>query len=191
MRLLPACILCILTGGAWAQSGPEVRTAQLLLKPGVESESIGLQIGRSSYGMRCTAPGCEPGDPAMRLWSRGMWSPRWGAELGLVDTGRLEFDGGLSRAQGVNFSLVRRFSIMDSLSAYGKLGTTYGQSATTAGLAQRQGAGSGFGLSYGAALNWDFSPTLSASLEWENHDFRFSTGDRGVRSTSLGLQWRY
>ena len=48
------------------------------------------------------------------------------------------------------------------------------------------------GLSYGAGVSYDFTPRLSATLEWDSNDFRFASGGRDpVRSTSLGLQYRY
>ena len=45
--------------------------------------------------------------------------------------------------------------------------------------------------SYGVGLTWDLSPRTSASLGWDTYDVRSATGDRDVRATSLGLQWRY
>ncbi len=45
--------------------------------------------------------------------------------------------------------------------------------------------------SYGVGLSWDFSPRASATVGWDTYDVRSAAGDREVRSTSLGLQWRY
>ena len=54
------------------------------------------------------------------------------------------------------------------------------------------GSEQGFGLSYGAGVSYDFTPRLSATLELDSNDFRFAGGGRDpVRSTSLGLQYRY
>lgn len=50
------------------------------------------------------------------------------------------------------------------------------------------GADGGSGLAYGAGLSWDFSPRASATVAWDSYDLRGSTV---VRTTSLGLQWRY
>ena len=48
------------------------------------------------------------------------------------------------------------------------------------------------GLSLGAGLTWDFTPNLSAVLEWDRYDFRFAgTGRDAVHATSVGLQYRY
>jgi hypothetical protein len=48
------------------------------------------------------------------------------------------------------------------------------------------------GLTYGVGLSWDFSRSASAVLGFDSYDFRGASGElRDVRSTSLGLQWRY
>jgi hypothetical protein len=38
-------------------------------------------------------------------------------------------------------------------------------------------------------VSWDFTPRLSATFEWGSYDLRAPGGP--VRSTSLGLQYRY
>jgi hypothetical protein len=50
-----------------------------------------------------------------------------------------------------------------------------------------------YGLSFGAGLSMSVTPRLSASFGFDSHDLRLGlTGPRDpVRSTSLGLQYRY
>jgi hypothetical protein len=54
-------------------------------------------------------------------------------------------------------------------------------------------AESGYGMSFGAGVSMDVTPRLSASFGFDNRDLRLgNTGARDpVRSTSLGLQYRY
>jgi OmpA-OmpF porin, OOP family len=81
-------------------------------------------------------------------------------------------------------SFVGRASVGDTnVNLFGKVGST--SSARTYAL----GADSGFGLSYGAGVSWDFSPRASATVTWDAYDLRGISGP--VRSTSLGLQLRY
>ena len=99
-----------------------------------------------------------------------------------------------TRAQGLNLSLVGKAQVARSLRVFGKVGSTYGRSETAALAASSIATGSeqGFGLSYGAGVSYDFTPRLSATLELDSNDFRFAGGGRDpVRSTSLGLQYRY
>ena len=80
-----------------------------------------------------------------------------------------------------------------AVGVFGKVGTTYGRNDTSimgSGLAP--GAEQSLGRSYGAGVSYAFTPRLSATLEWDSYDFRFTASGRDpVRSTSLGLQYRY
>ena len=69
-----------------------------------------------------------------------------------------------------------------SFGLFGRVGS--GSAARTYAL----GTDTGFGLSYGAGLSWDFSPRASATLGWDSYDLR---PGGAVRSTSLGLRLRY
>lgn len=175
------------TGGTSASANPPT---------GLLSHSyLGLSLGRSSYNLSCptTSLTCEDTDTAVRVYGGAMMGNHWGVEIGYLDLGRIAREGGQTKAQGLNLSLVGKAPLVSSLGGFGRLGATYGRtetSATSAAIAA--GTEKGFGLSYGAGLSYDFTPRLSATLEWDSNDLRFSGGTREpVRSTSLGLQYRY
>jgi OmpA-OmpF porin, OOP family len=157
---------------------------------------LGLSVGRSRYGVACggTAFVCDNTDQSVKLTAGAMGGNYWGVELGYLDLGRIARAGGRTRAQGLNLSLVGKAPVWQSLSVFGKVGATYGRTETSSSLGSAIAAGSerGLGLSYGAGLSYEFTPKLAATLEWESNDFRFAGGARDpVRSTSLGLQYRY
>jgi OmpA-OmpF porin, OOP family len=158
---------------------------------------LGLSVGGSHYGVACggTALVCDDTGTAWRASAGLMANNYWGVELGYIDLGKMARAGGQTKAQGLNLSLVGRAPVWQSFSVFGKLGATYGRTETsTAGPATGVTAGTerGMGLSYGVGIGYDFTPRLSATLEWDSNDFRFAgTGRDQVRSTSLGLQYRY
>lgn len=156
---------------------------------------LGLSLGRSNYQLSCptTSLVCDENDTAFRLYGGTMLGNHWGVEIGYLDLGRIAREGGKTRAQGLNLSLVGKAPLVSSLGVFGRLGTTYGRTeTTTSSTAIAAGTEKGFGLSYAAGLSYDFTPRLSATLEWDSNDFRFAGGGRDpVRSTSLGLQYRY
>jgi OmpA-OmpF porin, OOP family len=164
--------------------------------PGTERSYLGLNVGRSNR-LPCASITllCDDTDRSMRLYAGKMVGNFWGVELGYLDTRRIARAGGLPGAQGLNLSLVGKAPLSRKLGVYGKFGTTLGRSDTSAlggsGVAA-PGFDRGFGLSYGAGVSLAFTPRLSATLEFESNDFRFagSAGDP-VRSTSLGLRYRY
>lgn len=155
--------------------------------------SLGLHLGRSQTGFPCgsTALICDAADQSTQLQASAMVGRFWGVEMGYVESSRLA--AGEGRAQGLNLSLVGKAPLGQSLGVFGKLGTTYGRSDTSIlGAGPAPGSGPAFGLSYGAGLRFAFTPRLSATLEWDSNDFRFpGSGREPVRSTSLGLQYRY
>ena len=157
---------------------------------------LGLSLGASKYHAPCPSItlACDTADNAARLYGGAMVGNYWGVEVGYLDLGRIAREGGKTRAQGLNLSLVGKAPLARSVGVFGRLGTTYGRTETSTSGSSPVAAGSerGFGLSYGAGLSYDFSPRLSATLEWDTNDFRFPGGGRDpVRSTSLGLQYRY
>jgi hypothetical protein len=91
---------------------------------------------------------------------------------------------------GLNTSLVGRAQL-SSFSAFGKLGTITNTRPDTSqmGMAAMPLNEPTSGLTWGGGVSWDFTPRLSATFEWISYDLRMPAGP--VRSTSLGLQYRY
>lgn len=163
--------------------------------PGKVRASVGLSLGRSRYSAPCgaTSFSCDSTDNSVRMYAGTMPGDFWGVELGYIDMGRLSRGIGSTSAQGLNLSMVGKAPVWQSLSLFGKLGATYGRTESAAlGSSGAGGTGRGFGLSYGAGVSYDFTPRLSATVAWDSHDFHFAGSGRDpVRSTSLGLQYRY
>lgn len=175
---------------SWSQQVEQAPSAwQAGWQPSTRS-SLGLQLEAGQTGFPCasTALVCDAGDRTAHLRATAMVGRYWGLALGYAESGRPAV--GENRAQGMNLSLVGKAPLGGSFGVFGKLGTTYARPDMAAAL----GAGPerAFGLSYGAGLSFAFTPRLSATLEWDSNDFRFpGTVREPVRSTSLGLQYRY
>jgi hypothetical protein len=76
---------------------------------------------------------------------------------------------GHSGTQGLKVGMVGKKGPARDLGVYGRLGAA----------------------SYGVGVSWDFAPRASAIVGWDSYDMRTVGGERDVRATSLGLQWRY
>jgi opacity protein-like surface antigen len=164
--------------------------------PAAGRSYLGLNLGRSNYNIPCGSIAflCDDSDRSVRLYAGTMVGNFWGLELGYLNMGRIARGGGDTRAQGLNLSLVGKAPLGRSFGVVGKVGTTYGRTETSVmgGSGIPSGSERGFGLSYGAGVSYDLTPRLSAVLEFESNDFRFAGSGRDpVRSTSLGLQYRY
>jgi OmpA-OmpF porin, OOP family len=157
---------------------------------------LGINPGHTRYNLACqsTALLCDDTERPAQIVLGTMAGRFWGVELGYLNMGRIARGSFESRAEGLNLSLIGRAQMGASVGLFGKLGTTYGRTDTSVLGASGSsiGSGPGFGLSFGGGLSLDFSPRLSATLEWDSNDFRFAGSGRDpVRSTNLGLQFRY
>jgi len=157
---------------------------------------LGLNVARGHYESQCngTALVCDQANPTARVFAGTPLGANFGAELGYVDLGRVFRPTGEAHAQGLNLSLVGRKRVLSSFDVFGRVGTTYGRTDTTALAASSLPGGTeqGFGLSWGGGMSYEFTPRLSGSIEIESHDLRFSGGVRDpVTSTNLGLRYRY
>lgn len=165
-------------------------------QPGAGRTTIGLNIGRSSFQNDCIAGyTCDDRDSYFSLYARNMARDTWGSQLGLVHLGNMERGGGKTRAWGLDLSLVGRTPVgSQGLGVFGKVGAILGHTRVTADPASGLATGNrnGIGLSIGAGVSWDFSPNMSAVLEWDRYDLRFQgSGRDAVHATSIGLQYRY
>jgi hypothetical protein len=90
----------------------------------------------------------------------------------------------VARLKGPGVSVIGKTDAAPELGLYGRVGSTTSRPMIG-------GAAEG-GWTYGVGLSWDFSKRASASLGWDSYDLRTANREaRDVRSTSLGLQWRY
>jgi OmpA-OmpF porin, OOP family len=156
---------------------------------------LGLNLGRSkSTACNSTDLTCESAQPPAQFYTGTMFGNFWGVELAYSNAARLSRAAGDAPAQGLTFSVLGKTQLTPSLGLYGKLGTTYGRGDATALSALRAagGADRGFGLAFGAGLSYEFTPRLSATLQWDTTETPVVSGGRDpVRSTSLGLKYRY
>jgi len=155
---------------------------------------LGLNVGRSrTAACSSTDLTCENAQPPAQFYTGTMLGNFWGVELAYSNAARLSRAAGDAPAQGLTVSLLGKTQLMPSVGLYGKLGTTYGRGDPSALSAARLASGDrGFGLSFGAGLSFNFSPRLSATLQWDSTEMPVISGGRDpVRSTSLGLKYRY
>lgn len=153
---------------------------------------LGLNVSRSRPQLACqsTALLCDENGRSTEFFVGTMATNFWGVELGYLNLGQIARGTGEARGEGLSLSLVGKARMGPSVGLFGKVGTAYARPDTS--VLGAGAAGQGFGLSFGGGLSFDLSPRLSATLEWDSNDFRFASNGRDpVRSTSLGLQFRY
>lgn len=154
----------------------------------------GVNLGRPSYRLDCGVGGCDQPNMSVHAYVGRMFTPNFGAELGLLRMGTVERAGGDLRAEGASFSLVARAPVGAGFGVFGRVGTTWGRTRVDGapGAGITGGRTSGWGPSYALGVDWAFSENWSAVLDWQRIRFDFTGDDNAwVRSTSVGLKYRF
>ncbi|MGS5087015.1 outer membrane beta-barrel protein [Hydrogenophaga sp. A37] len=155
---------------------------------------IGLNVGNPDWDVPCVGVfSCSESDASFNIYTGGMFSPYFGAELGYVNFGPFKRAGGRTRAHGLNLSLVGQIPL-GAVTLYAKAGTLYGETKVTAsplsGLTT--GKADGWEPTYGVGAAFNFNPRSAIVLEWNRYDLNFvDVGRRDITTTSLGYMHRF
>lgn len=186
----------IALGAATLTATPVLAQQRTSFLPYTTDGYAGLNIGRPEYDLGCGAGGfaCDDPNTSFHIYTGGIVNDWFGAEVGYLHFGRADRQGGKTRGHGLNLSLVGNIPIVDMFRVFGKVGTTYGRTeVTTSPLSlEPNGSDSGFNLSYGVGVGWDFTNNLGAVLQWERHRMDFAgRGRQNIDNTSLGVVFRF
>jgi opacity protein-like surface antigen len=168
--------------------------ASYSLIPSTSRGYIGANLGRPEIDGRCTAGfACDDANIGGKIYTGGSWNEILGAELGYINFGTSDRNGGEVSAQGANFSLVGNIPIVDVFNVFAKVGVTYAWTETTAAAITgvRTGDEDDFGLSYGAGIGFDLTNNFEVVAEWERHKLRFVGGRENADLVSLGVKYKF
>lgn len=163
--------------------------------PYTRSGYMGINVGRPDWHAGCAAGfSCSDADASVYVYTGGLINQTFGVELGYLNSGGASRNGGTTRAQAVNLSLVARMPI-GAFNAFAKAGVLYGETKVTADRNARISTGRerGWGATYGVGVGYDFNPKTGVVLEWARNEFRFPGGGsrRDLDTLSLGLVRRF
>lgn len=190
-RLIVGAALVATAGVAVGQTTP--REPGRSFVPFTNSGYVGGNIGRTDFDADCRAGfGCDQRDLGFKLYTGGQLWRFIGLELGYVNVGKGEASGGSIKAQGVNLSVLANLPVSDRFNIFGKVGSTYGWTKTSAaapGVAT--GSDRGFGISYGAGVGFDLARNWQLRGEWDRYRFDFKSGGRDVDMFSIGVAYKF
>jgi len=154
---------------------------------------VGLNLGRANYKTPCSGLfTCNDSNIGGEIYTGGMFTRAFGLELGYVNTGDADRNGGKTKAQGVNISLVGNLPVTDTFNVFAKGGTTYGWTSVSAAPGTvPTGDTNGFGLSYGAGLGFDVSRSVQLVAQWDRNRFKFVSGRDDVDLYTVGLKYKF
>jgi opacity protein-like surface antigen len=188
-----AAALLALPAISAAQTTPG-RTPSRSFIPYTSNGYFGVNLGKGDYRKNCVGGfECKDPDIAGKLYTGGLFSRVIGVELGYINTGNADRNGGEIKAQGVNLSVVGNLPLTDTFNLFAKGGTTYAWTEETAapGTGIATGDTNGFGLSYGAGLGYDVTRDIQLVAEWDRNRFKFVSGRQNVDLYSVGVRFKF
>lgn len=176
----------------FAQTGSSDKSSQSLV-PFTSYGYAGASIGRTDYNLGgCTALSCDDKATGFKLYTGGRFSRYLGVELGYVNFGEVDRNGGEVKAQGVNLGLIGTVPITDRFSLLGKIGGIYGWTKTsTAVPGLPNGNENGLGLSYGAGAQFDVTKTVGVRADWDRYRLKYAGRDEDADLYSLGVVFKF
>ena len=154
---------------------------------------VGISGGKVTYNLNCV-PGfsCDDTGTGFKLFTGGKLWNVIGLELSYLEFGKVDNAGGSTRARGIDLSLLGNLPLGEHFSLFGKVGSTYAQTRTSASApGAASGKERGFGLSYGGGLNYDFTSNWGVRAEWERHRLDFVGSNKDVDFISVGVNYRF
>ena len=154
---------------------------------------VGISGGQVNYDLNCVSGySCDDTTTGFKLFTGGKLWNVVGLELSYLELGKGHRAGGDIRARGIDLSLIGNLPINQGFSVFGKVGSTYGWTRTSASAPGiSSGKERGFGLSYGAGLNYDFASNWGVRAEWERHRFDFVGANKDTDLFSVGVTYRF
>lgn len=155
---------------------------------------IGASVGKSDYRIGgCSGIlSCDDTDTGFKLYTGGKMSQHFGLELGYFNLGDAARNGGDVSAQGANLTVLGNIPVADNFNLYGKLGGIYGWTETNAAIpGVAAGKEDGFGLNYGAGMQFDVSKTVAIRADWDRYRLKFVNQRENADLYSVGLVFKY
>ena len=188
--VLPACAAVLAAAPALAQT----RSSSPSWVPYTSNGYVGLNVGKSDYKLPCTSGFSCDNPESFHIYTGGSMNEWLGAEVGYLYMGKADRQGGTTRGHGINLSLVGTVPVGQAFKVFGKVGTTYGRTTVSASSAANEPVGDedGFGLSFGAGVQYDITQQWAVVGQWDRHHMKFAGRDReNVDAASVGVKFKF
>jgi OOP family OmpA-OmpF porin len=154
---------------------------------------IGLSVGESTYDLNCASGfSCDDKDIGGKLYTGGKINRMFGVEVAYVHLGQADANGGTTKVQLANLSLVGNVPLGEQFNVYGKVGGFYGWTdidTTAPGAAT--GEENDLGWSYGAGVQFDFNRNWAVTGDWDHYRVDYVDRQDDVELLSVGLLYKF
>ena len=191
---LSVAAAAVVSSFTFAQTRGNAQETQYSFIPYTAYGYVGGNVGRSDYKGNHCQPGyqCDDSDIGGKLYAGGKINKFLGVELGYVNLGKFDRNGGDKRAQGADLHLLGSVPLADAFNAYIKAGGIYGWTKTTAATpAVVTGSEEEFNWSYGAGLQYDVNPAWAVRADWDQYRLKYTDRRDNVGLYSVGAVYKY
>ena len=155
----------------------------------------GVNVGQTNYHLDCN-PGfsCDDSPIGGKIYLGGQVVDWLGVEIGYVNLGSMERDGGETDAQGITAVAVATLPMGPHFNLFAKAGTTYTLTDTDiVGVPGSNIKESGFGMTVGLGAAYNMTPRSQLLLEWGRHEVQIAdqNDDVSVDLYSVGYKVRF
>lgn len=155
---------------------------------------VGASVGRTYHDQAgCVGTGpCDDKSIGFKVFTGGRFTRGLGMELGYLHFGDIDRNGGQSKAQGVNLSLVGILPIAETFSINAKVGGIYHWTRVSSDSPGVQtGKEHDLGLSYGLGAQWDFTQSWALRADWDRYRLKYTGQKDDADMLSVGMQYKF
>ena len=160
-----------------------------------EGHYLGLSVGRTEAKVDCGNDlfSCDKRTTSTKLTLGTEFLPFLGGELQLFDGGKVSRGDGKASIKSADLFVVGKMPV-GPLAAFGKVGTSYARTESSASVLSgvNEGKANGWGPSFGVGVSYDLSKQATVVAEWEQRRIEFAgEGRQNVDTTSVGLRYNF
>jgi OmpA-OmpF porin, OOP family len=154
----------------------------------------GISFGQSKLDdLQCT-PGlpCEDKDQAFKVYAGGRFSNIFGLEVGALNIGKYQANGGEADGWGADIALIAGLPIGANSAIFAKLGTIYARTEVASDVpGAPSGKERGFGFRYGVGGQLGLTKVWALRADYDRYDVAFPGDHRDLETLMLGVQYTF
>ena len=154
----------------------------------------GISFGQSKLDDLQCAPGfpCEDKDQAFRVYAGGRFSNIFGLEVGALNIGKYQANGGEADGWGADIALLAGIPIGANSAIFAKVGTIYARTEVAADVpGAPSGKERGFGFRYGVGGQLGLTKAWALRADYDRYDVAFPGDHRDLETVMLGVQYTF
>lgn len=153
----------------------------------------GISFGQSKLDDLQCAPGlpCEDKDQAFRVYGGGRFNNIFGLEIGALNIGKYQANGGEADGWGADIALLAGIPFGANSAIFAKLGAIYARTEVSSNIPGFAGKERGWGGRYGVGGQLGLTKEWALRADYDRYDVAFPGDHRDLETLMLGVQYTF